>query len=171
MSDNLLPKFDGLDAEYDPGFALAYLKDAVNGKYGTSAVRIAEAALMLGTLLLQKNARYGDSALAPTEIFARDLTPRQRMAIRMDDKISRLQKGGNNGDNEDARIDLAGYLLLDYIAAAQEKESRPDPYPATSTDPAWRQDVKREDWWRKGGWATTVHPVTTINHAALRINQ
>jgi hypothetical protein len=83
---------------------------------------IAEVGTALTCLLLYKNRRYGDSALAPMSVFAQDLTTRQRLAVRMDDKINRIARGlGTSGnDGEHPGIDLAGYLLLDIIAEWRE---------------------------------------------------
>ena len=83
---------------------------------GGSAADIAEVGLQMAGLLLLKNAAYGDSALAPTEVFARGLSPSERLAVRMDDKLSRIWRGTSVAA-ENERVDLAGYLLLDYIAA------------------------------------------------------
>jgi len=110
----MLSIMDGLPIDWSIESGFKSLDQAV-GKGGTGA-DIAEAGLQLACLLLLKNAAYGDSALAPTEVFARGMTPGERLAVRMDDKISRICRGSAvTGENE--RVDLAGYLLLDYIAA------------------------------------------------------
>lgn len=79
---------------------------------------IATVGLALTHLLLLKNQRYGNSALDPVAIFAPQLSARERMAVRMDDKLSRISRGlgTNGGDGEHPGVDLAGYLLLDIIA-------------------------------------------------------
>jgi hypothetical protein len=69
----------------------------------------------LKQLLLEKNFQYGDAALNPLSIFS--LAPaRERINSRMDEKISRIknQTHNRNGpkDDEDARKDLAGCLIL-----------------------------------------------------------
>lgn len=84
--------------------------------------RIAEVGIALTHLLLLKNQRYGDSVMNPTEVFATGMTKRQRMGVRMDDKLNRIAKGlgTKGGDGEHPGIDLAGYLLLDIIAEWEE---------------------------------------------------
>jgi len=64
----------------------------------------------LRTTLLAKNAAYGDSALNPVRVFSKASTEEQ-IRVRLDDKLSRLQRGSAFGD-EDTLMDLTGYLLL-----------------------------------------------------------
>jgi hypothetical protein len=84
---------------------------------------IAEVGTALTCLLLYKNQRYGDSALEPVEVFAKNMTPRNRLAVRMDDKINRIARGLGTGgnDGEHPGVDLAGYLVLDIIAEWREQ--------------------------------------------------
>lgn len=60
-------------------------------------------------LLLAKNAAYGDSALNPVRIFSR-ASAEEQLLVRIDDKLSRLARGSDAG--EDVRADLLGYLVL-----------------------------------------------------------
>lgn len=87
---------------------------------------IAEVGIALTSLLLYKNRRYGDSALEPVQVFAQGLSVRQRLAVRMDDKINRIANGlgTRGGDQEHPGIDLAGYILLDIIADWRERDDR-----------------------------------------------
>ena len=64
--------------------------------------------------LIAKNNQYGNSALEPIRAFSK-LNPVEQLLIRIDDKISRLQKGDGTGD-EDAEADTLGYLVLLAIA-------------------------------------------------------
>ena len=67
-------------------------------------------------LLLGKNKKYGDSALDPARIFSHASTVEQ-LFVRIDDKLSRIQKGdGLLNNDEDVLIDLIGYLILLKIA-------------------------------------------------------
>jgi hypothetical protein len=74
---------------------------------------IAKVILDLADFLLAKNRKYGGAALAPSSdrTFARDLTAGDLIAVRMDDKLSRIRAGAAD-DDEDPYWDLAGYLML-----------------------------------------------------------
>lgn len=73
-------------------------------------------------MLQEKNAAYGDSALDPVRVFSRAGTVEQ-ILVRIDDKLSRLQRGSAAG--EDAELDLIGYLILLRIAREREEDARP----------------------------------------------
>ena len=66
------------------------------------------------TLLLEKNRKYGDSALNPCRIFSKSDAVEQ-IKVRIDDKLKRLQNEQNDED-EDVVKDLVGYLVLLMIA-------------------------------------------------------
>jgi hypothetical protein len=68
-------------------------------------------------LLIEKNRAYGDSALAPLRCFSKASVIEQ-LLVRIDDKLTRLQRGSNAG--EDVELDLIGYLLLLRIARERE---------------------------------------------------
>jgi hypothetical protein len=68
--------------------------------------------------LLEKNRKYGDSALKPKRVFSK-ASPREQIAVRLDDKLSRLMSGQVD-DTEDTKLDLIGYLILDRVAARLE---------------------------------------------------
>ena len=61
------------------------------------------------TMLIEKNEKYGNSALEPVRIFS-SAGPAEQIKVRLDDKLSRLKRGGK--DDEDVELDLIGYLLL-----------------------------------------------------------
>ena len=65
-------------------------------------------------MLLDKNRKYGNSALEPLRIFSQ-ADPLEQIAVRMDDKLSRI-KSAQGDDLEDAKLDLVGYLVLEAIA-------------------------------------------------------
>jgi len=115
--------FEGLPSGWTPDLALARLHAALASSDVTQR-GITVAGLMITDLLLHKNERYGNSATQPIEIFARGLTPRQRMRVRMDDKVSRMARGLGiaGGDGEHPGVDLVGYLLLDIVAEWQGLE-------------------------------------------------
>ena len=73
-------------------------------------------------LLLEKNRKYGDSALTPSRIFSKADSIEQ-LLVRIDDKLSRIQKGaGLLANDEDIIQDLIGYLVLLKIAIARSTE-------------------------------------------------
>lgn len=65
-------------------------------------------------MLLEKNAKYGNSALEPIRCFSR-ADPIEQIRVRIDDKISRLMRG-HGIEDEDVELDLMGYLVLLRIA-------------------------------------------------------
>lgn len=69
-------------------------------------------------LLLSKNRAYGDAALNPVRIFSKANSVEQ-IKVRIDDKLSRLARGNDAG--EDVILDLIGYLILLRIAKAKHK--------------------------------------------------
>lgn len=76
----------------------------------TSADRIKAASERVLDLLLEKNQSYGDTALNPLRILSK-LDAYEGLAVRADDKLSRL-KNAPEAFQEDALLDLAGYLIL-----------------------------------------------------------
>lgn len=71
-------------------------------------------------LLIDKNQKYGDSALQPSRIFSKaDAT--EQILVRIDDKLNRIQKGaGLLANDEDVIMDLIGYLVLLKISLSRE---------------------------------------------------
>ena len=69
-------------------------------------------------MLIEKNRKYGDSALNPIRIFAKSDTVEQ-LKVRIDDKLNRF-KNMQKDDTEDVINDLIGYLIL--LKVAQESE-------------------------------------------------
>jgi len=65
-------------------------------------------------LLLEKNRKYGNSAIDPVRIFSKENSIEQ-LNIRIDDKLSRIASSQDD-DTEDAELDLIGYLILKRIA-------------------------------------------------------
>jgi hypothetical protein len=63
----------------------------------------------LKSMLVAKNQAYGDAALNPVRIFSK-ANPKEQLLVRIDDKLSRLSRGSNAG--EDVVLDLLGYLVL-----------------------------------------------------------
>lgn len=65
-------------------------------------------------MLLEKNRKYGDSALRPVRVFSR-ADPIEQINVRIDDKLSRMQSSQSDED-EDVDLDLIGYLILRRVA-------------------------------------------------------
>jgi hypothetical protein len=65
-------------------------------------------------LLIEKNRKYGNSALEPVRLFSK-ADPVEAIKVRIDDKLSRLR---NEQDDEDEDVvkDLMGYLVLLQVA-------------------------------------------------------
>jgi ATP-dependent helicase/DNAse subunit B len=63
------------------------------------------------SLLLEKNAKYGNSAIQPKRIFSKQNSIEQ-IKVRIDDKLSRIQNMGTEKTDEDTVKDLIGYLIL-----------------------------------------------------------
>lgn len=74
---------------------------------------IAEECDQLKQFLLEKNRRYGNSALQPLRVFSGSSADEQ-INVRLDDKLSRIRNARETGeaDIEDAELDLIGYLIL-----------------------------------------------------------
>jgi hypothetical protein len=70
-------------------------------------------------LLLQKNEKYGNSALEPLGVFSQ-LSAKEGLLVRIDDKLKRIKNGSLDKDDEDVINDLIGYLVLLKIHANQE---------------------------------------------------
>lgn len=66
-------------------------------------------------LLLEKNRKYGNSALEPKRIFSK-ASPMEQILIRIDDKLSRIATSGFESADEDTLQDLIGYLVLLRVA-------------------------------------------------------
>ena len=62
-------------------------------------------------LLVEKNKKYGDSALKPVQVFSK-ANSGDGICMRIDDKLKRIANSGLNDDTEDTLLDLVGYLIL-----------------------------------------------------------
>ena len=73
----------------------------------------------LEELLLQKNAKYGNSALEPLNVFS-PANAVTGIKVRIDEKLKRIKNAGLVDATEDTLQDLAGYLILLMIAKDNE---------------------------------------------------
>ena len=72
-------------------------------------------------LLINKNRKYGNSALKPCRVFSK-ASPVEQLLVRIDDKLNRIMQGaGLLADDEDVVNDLIGYLVLLKIGMNDEK--------------------------------------------------
>jgi len=91
-------------------------------KLGQTQADIAATCDAIKELLLEKNRKYGDSALNPVRIFSQSDSTEQ-IRVRIDDKLSRLRNQQADED-EDVIDDLIGYLVL--LKVAQMQQNRMD---------------------------------------------
>jgi len=105
------------------------------------AALIASECDAIKAMLLAKNAAYGNSALDPVRVFSKASTDEQ-IRVRLDDKLSRLMRGSNAG--EDVEADIIGYLVLMRAHRALAKGVKaPDPKPE-SPEPAKKSEPASE---------------------------
>ncbi|USH44470.1 hypothetical protein SEA_CASSITA_15 [Microbacterium phage Cassita] len=72
----------------------------------------------IADLLIAKNLSYGDSALNPVRIFSK-ANRMEQLFIRLDDKLSRVQRG-HEYPGDDTIRDIIGYCTLILIAREGE---------------------------------------------------
>jgi len=80
-----------------------------------SQIKIAQVCDDIKALLLEKNTKYGDSALNPVRVMSQ-ASPVEQILVRIDDKLSRIKHGNILEDDEDVVSDLIGYFVLLKIA-------------------------------------------------------
>jgi hypothetical protein len=83
-----------------------------------SGEEILRECLTVAAVLLDKNKKYGDSALKPRRIFSR-ASPVVGIEVRLDDKLSRVENRADGNDDEDPELDMMGYVVLLRIARRQ----------------------------------------------------
>ena len=96
------------------------LKEAL--KMNTTQSEIVRICDEIKELLLQKNRKYGDSAInqLPCDVKS---TAVEQILVRLDDKLSRISQGaGLIGDDEDVINDIIGYFVLLKIALGRLRE-------------------------------------------------
>ena len=88
-----------------------------------SQIHIAKVCDDIKDLLLEKNAKYGDSALNPIRILSRS-SPTEQILVRIDDKLNRIKQGNILEDDEDVVTDLIGYFVLLKIALKMDYDKQ-----------------------------------------------
>jgi len=81
--------------------------------------KITEVCNEIKELLLEKNRKYGDSALNPIRILSKSDSVEQ-LKVRIDDKLNRL-KNLQEDETEDTITDLIGYLILLKISITKQE--------------------------------------------------
>jgi hypothetical protein len=81
--------------------------------------KIIETCDQICSMLVEKNDKYGNSALEPVRVFSKASTTEQ-LLVRIDDKLSRIKTTGMEAPDEDTLNDLIGYLILLKIATKKE---------------------------------------------------
>ncbi len=123
---------DDIDGVWDDETQRYYYPEYMTGSHGErvakkpakvdvlpeSAMRIARECDRIKAFLVDKNLAYGNSALEPVRIFSTASTVEQ-LLVRIDDKLSRMQRGFEHGD-DDTTLDLLGYLILLRIAVKKD---------------------------------------------------
>lgn len=100
----------------EPLYKGAHLEVTLNpdtNRMAPAAEAIVRDCAEIADMLIRKNTAYGNSALNPLRVFSKASTEEQ-ILVRIDDKLSRLQRGQAAG--EDVVADLIGYLILLRIA-------------------------------------------------------
>jgi hypothetical protein len=85
-----------------------------------SGLQILEEVFDVAATLLDKNRRYGDSAIEPLRIMS-DADAVEQIDVRIDDKISRLNQSAAD-DPEDVLLDLLGYIVLRRVAVRRRRD-------------------------------------------------
>jgi len=67
-------------------------------------------------LLIEKNTKYGNSAISPANIFCRGVAPLDQLYVQIDHKLARISRGDPSLEDEDVLVDLVGYLVLAIVA-------------------------------------------------------
>ena len=119
------------------------------------------------TMLLDKNARYGDSALSPRRIFSR-ADHLEQLKVRIDDKLSRIATMWPDSVDEDTTGDLIGDLVLLRIARRRARQDavvdegamcgRVGPWQSAIPE----QDVQRREQVATMGDGVTVYAVPPL---------
>lgn len=91
--------------------------DNINTDFSDKLDKVTEE---ITTLLKEKNAAYGNTALNPPQVFSK-LNATEAICARLDDKISRIKNKGINDETEDTVDDLIGYLLLLKMSMNEEQ--------------------------------------------------
>lgn len=115
-------------------------------------------------MLLEKNARYGDSAMQPRRIFSR-ADHLEQLKVRIDDKLSRIATMGPDSEDEDTTADLIGYLVLLRIARRRARQG----VDIDDTLEPWEAAIPEQDVQRREQVATGSPIMDKIAEACDKI--
>lgn len=119
LAHALANPIDSDDGEFDPEDM--YHPDEVEYKKPEALTDTQEAISTacdeVKDMLIAKNKAYGNSALEPVRIFSK-ADKQEQLRVRIDDKLSRLMRGSDAG--EDVVLDLIGYLVLLRVAGKEQ---------------------------------------------------
>ncbi len=107
--------------ELSPASIQQLSKMALGGYTSTFEDDLDTALGKIKELLLAKNKAYGDAALNPLR-FHSSASPVEQLNVRMDDKLSRMARGGKSG--EDEPLDYVGYWVLREVALMREERKK-----------------------------------------------
>lgn len=88
-------------------------------KYTETQQKIVEITAAMRELLLYKNAKYGDSALSPKQIFYKGDAVNS-ILIRIDDKLGRIMANTESSPRINDVADIIGYCTLLLISMGAE---------------------------------------------------
>ena len=111
----------------------------------------------LADLLIEKNRKYGNSALDPLRLFSRADAVEQ-LRVRIDDKLSRI-KSAQADDTEDAELDLLGYLVLLRIARKRSGATDKDCLTVAAAENSYLDKLRALRHGREGSSGYVVPPV------------
>ena len=123
----------------------------------TADLITAECNIIMG-MLLDKNARYGDSAMQPRRIFSR-ADHLEQIKVRIDDKLSRIATMGPDSEDEDTTGDLIGYLVLLRIARRRARQGAV----VDDTFEPWEAAIPEQDVQRREQVATAGYIIPQMD--------
>jgi hypothetical protein len=102
------------------------------------SIQVSNVLIEIKDLLIEKNLKYGNSALEPLGVFSQ-LSAKEGLLVRIDDKLKRIKNGSLDRDDEDVINDLIGYLVLLKIHANSNPKPTQD----------WRDIKEKQDLIKK----------------------
>lgn len=133
----------------------------------------------ISDFLIEKNNSYGNAIVEPVNIFSK-LPPKERLNVRLDDKLSRIANG-HDYENEDTELDIIGYLIMRRVERKLNNDAAEEDKPNSfdgrlsgteSKKEAWLHDDRRctcdictrkRDWLREDRIARATKMVQEVN--------